>query len=234
MQNHVASAMPRRASAATGARDAAGAAARTEPRASGENAAQAGRDRASESERQSGAERLFSDLYDRPEDPTGMADLGLDRPLKELVAEICADFGVDGGIRAERLGLDEAAMAAPVPAGGKRRSGGGRRRADRDDRHRARPPGTMPKAAMPGAPPHTAPPNATPPNATPSAPIAADHQNQHPSDSPMTGDPGRIAEIGLGGRNRRERRAALKLARRSSTPPPSANRRQPESGRGPP
>jgi hypothetical protein len=190
-----------------------GGAARSQSRASGEPAAEAGRDPEVEAEKdmlagrtgEVDAEDLFGDLYDRPEDPTGMADLGLDRPLAELVAEICADFGVDGKIWAERLGLDEEATEAPA-AQGKRRPGG---RRHRTERHTDRPPHTMP----------------------PSVPLAADDRGRPAPDNPVAGDPGRIADIGLGGRNRRERRAALKLARRS---PHAANRRQPESGRGPP
>jgi hypothetical protein len=228
MQMQVASARPWQPRPGSGRRSTTGSAAPgAASRPSAEAAARS--DRPAELAGERGAERLLGDLYDRPEDPTGMADLGLDRPWPEIVAEICADFGVDGRIWAERLGLGEKMMAAPVPGTGKDRSDGGRRRADRADRYAGRPRRPMPPMAEPGAPPDT----------TPSASLAAGERMERPPDNHVAGDLGRIVEIGSGARNRRERRAALKLARRlppatTHPAPASTNRRQPESGRGPP
>jgi hypothetical protein len=67
------------------------------------------------------AESLYGDLFDRPEDPTGMADLGLDRPLAAIVAQICADFGVDGREWAEKMGLTDGAASEGEDAGHDRR-----------------------------------------------------------------------------------------------------------------
>jgi hypothetical protein len=95
-------------------------------------------------------EQLLGDLYDRPEDPTGMADLGLDRPMAELVAEICADFGLDGRKWAERLGVDEEATAAPEPSVRQKRL------RDRHGRRQTEKYGTEPPAAGTRSAPATA------------------------------------------------------------------------------
>jgi hypothetical protein len=200
---------------AAGARDAA-----PRPRPSSDSEARAERGRRSASERPSETEsgisaglagelepeRLLGDLYDRPEDPTGMADLGLDRPMKELVARICADFGVDGKIWAERLGIGEEASTGPA-AGAKHPHSG----------RRPRKAGEYEMVTVPKMPP--------------TAPLVTADHARPPRDGPITDDPRSRTEVGARARNRRERRAALKLARRSA---PAANRRQPESGRGPP
>jgi hypothetical protein len=205
-------ASPLRSRAAT-APNGAGAA-RSQSRASGGRAAEAGRDPEVEAEKdivagrtgEVDAERLFSDLYDRPEDPTGMADLGLDRPVKELVAEICRDFGVDGRIWAERLGVGDETPAAP--ASGKTRSAAGGGRVNG-----AKPPET--------------------PNAPSTAPPEAKRLVRPPPHRPATdspGDHGESAGDGVSGLNRRQRRAADKLARRSF----QANRRHRDGSRHPP
>jgi hypothetical protein len=207
---------PLRASAAA-ARGAAGAAA-PRSKATGKPAVDATRDPEVEAEKDMAAGRtgevdaedLFGDLYDRPEDPTGMADLGLDRPMAELVAEICADFGVDGRVWAERLGLGEEAAAAPEPVARQKHSDVRRSHAQTDKCD-----------AEPAA------------KGTPPAPRSAtDHAR--PPDRPAADPRGRV-DFGLGGGNRRERRAAAKLARKR--PPPAlcaANDRHPDSGCGPP
>jgi hypothetical protein len=208
---------------AAAARGAAGATT-PRPRASGGRAAEAPRDPEVEAEKdmaagrtgEGEAEDLFSDLYDRPEDPTGMADLGLDRPMAELVAEICADFGVDGKIWAERLGIEDDAAGDAASATGKNRSGAARRRSRREIRPR--------KGTSSGTPP-----------APPTAPLAADDPVRRApdrSDAADPGSPGSLTGAGLGGRNRRERRAMRKLLGRK--PPQPANRRPLEGGRGPP
>jgi hypothetical protein len=203
---------PFRASAP--ARNGAGAPA-PRPRAAGEPVAKAERDPEVEAAKdmaagRSGegeAEDLFSDLYDRPEDPTGMADLGLDRPVQELVAEICRDFGVDGRVWAERLGIGEATNAAPEPAA-RQKHARDRRNGPQTDKD-----GTERPAKGP------------PPAATDDA---------RPPDRPAAELRGRV-DFGLRAQNRRERRAAAKLARKH--PPPvrrPANDRHPDSGGGPP
>jgi hypothetical protein len=210
-----------RTGAATGTRGAAGAGG-PQRSAAGRPTAEAGRDPEIEAEKdiaagrtgEVDAERLFNDLYDRPEDPTGMADLGLDRPLAELVAEICADFGVDGQVWAKRLGIGEETNAAPEPAARQRHSRDrrGRQQTDKD--------GMEPPAKGP-----------------PTAPLAATDPAR-PPDHPAAELRGRV-DFGLGGRNRRERRAAAKLARKRPPPAPRAaphpaNDRHPDSGCGPP
>jgi hypothetical protein len=203
----------RRASAAAGA-------AGSRPRTAGGRAAEAPRDPETEAEKDMAAgrtgeldaERLFGDLYDRPEDPTGMADLGLDRPMAELVAEICRDFGVDGRVWADRLGIGEETTAAPEPAARQKHSSA------RRDHPQTNKYGREP--VVQGTP-------AEPPAAT-------DHAR--PPDR-LAADPRGRVDFGLGRHNRRERRAAAKLARKRAPPravPLPANDRHPDGGCGPP
>jgi hypothetical protein len=203
---------PLRASAAA-ARGAAGAAA-PRSKATGKPAVDAPRDPEVEAEKDMAAGRtgevdaedLFGDLYDRPEDPTGMADLGLDRPLAELVAEICADFGVDGRVWAERLGVGDETTEAPATGKTRSAAGGGRVNG-------AKPPET--------------------PNAPSTAPRETSRSVRPPPHRPATDSPadhGDSVGDGMSGLNRRQRRAAHKLARRSLP----ANRRHRDGGRHPP
>jgi hypothetical protein len=161
------------------------------------------------------AEQLLGDLYDRPEDPTGMADLGLDRPLAELVAEICRDFGVDGREWAARLGLTDATTAAPEP---------GPRRKHAQDRRSPRQTGK--DGVTPAA------------KGPPPAPPAATGQARSP-DPPAVDPPRGRVDFGLRAANRRERRAAAKRMRKppaagSRVAPIAANDRSADSGCGPP
>jgi hypothetical protein len=160
--------------------------------------------------RELGAERLDSDLREPLEDLTGMADLGLDRPMAELITEICADFGVDRRLWAERLGIGDEIMAAPAPAAGEKRSGSGQ----------GCPDWVGHAEASPNAVPHQ--PFAGPPSIV----AAADGKEPRPTDRLIAADPGGPRAL-----NRRERRAARKLGRKLSQ---SATGRHPESGCGPP
>jgi hypothetical protein len=197
---------PLRASAAAGGRNGAAAprsSASVKPAAKVERdpEVEAEKDMAAGRSREGDGEDLFSDLYDRPEDPTGMADLGLDRPIKELVAEICRDFGVDGRVWAERLGIGEE-MTAASEAATRQKHPSARRSNPQTDKYGREP--------------------------------AADHAR--PPDYPAADPRGRI-DFGLDGRNRRERRAAAKLARKRPPPraaAPPANDRHPDGGCGPP
>jgi hypothetical protein len=208
---------------AAGARDAADAAAsRTEQRSNAARANATGTesDLAADLACERKPERLLGDLYDRPEDPTGIADLGLERPAAEIVSEICADFGVDGRVWAEQLGVD--IIDAPsASARKKQRSATGHERRDRAE---APPPAAALKA-FPDLMPKVGTPAPVAGGASP--PSVRDGQRHPPgrldparagrSAGPVGSDHG-SSGADWGSRNRRERRAALKLARKSSHP----------------
>jgi hypothetical protein len=135
--------------------------------------------------------------------------------MAELVAEICADFGVDGREWAERLGISNETNAAPEP-GPRRKHAQGRRSNRQTGKD-----GVDPAAKRP-----------------PPAPPAATGQTRSP-DPPAADPPRGRVDFGLRAANRRERRAAAKLARkppaaRSRAAPIAANDRHKDSGCGPP
>jgi hypothetical protein len=225
---HFATPHPARASAGSGRGSAAGGA---KANASAGPAAQAGagraRDSGSQTDTESGIaaelgrelrpERFDSDLYDRPEDLTGMADLGLDRPMAELVAEICTDFGVDGRVWAERLGIQLEPTDGLAPDSPRTRSNTRQTRLKRGGRA---------ETSAANGPPKAAPPARS--NGPPGPSSGADRPGRC---SPLAAaDPG--IPIAL---NRRERRAARKLGLKlARSAPKSANLARSDSGRGPP
>jgi hypothetical protein len=221
MEMQIAAARPPWARAASGERNGAAARAPAAGTSSGSADESDGKTRldrgpAAELAGELGAESLLSDLHDRPEDLTGIADLGLDRPLKELIAEICADFGVDGEVWAERLGLGDEMADGAGTATGKSRTDARRNRPGGKDRAET-PPRSGPSALGPVVPPNR--------------PFAAEEPDRRPPHRIAAADPGRP-----GGLNRQQRRAAARRQPRRAPPsmPDDAVSRLAKNGCDPP